>query len=142
MSTRRLLAGIFSGAITGFCGWLMIGLLGHHCNTFSSRDCQLLWITAIVSLLAGISFIEILLARKKANRERLTPSQQQQGEKPFESTILWVWIRPIGQVLLMGLMASLSLVVQGAFFLAVLGVIVGVFLDGLIRAITNRLPPT
>jgi hypothetical protein len=140
MRFNRFIRGIFCLIIVVPCGWMTLGVLDHHCDRLVIGECRLLWLTAIVAFIGGIVIIEILIARQKARGEWPAPPRQAEEESPFSSH-LWIWARPLDQVLLMSLIASLSVVIQGAFVLTVLGLIVGVFTDGLIRAILNRLPP-
>jgi hypothetical protein len=132
---------IFAGSIVLVFGWLLFKALNEQeCRMLSQSECGVLWGTAIASIAGGVLFVEMLLARSKGvNAEQGTTARGlQQEEKPISTS--WVWKASILRVILITLLTSLPIILKGAFVIAMLGAILGAFLDGLIRAIIGRLP--
>jgi hypothetical protein len=126
-----VLVALFSG--------MTLSWINDKCPNLSQGGCQLMWGTAIASMLGGALLAEILIARRKTQEKWQAQVQDMQSSKT-NSSHWYVWLRPVAWVTLSGLLAGLPLIVQGAFILTLSGTITGLFLDILIRAMTNRLP--
>jgi hypothetical protein len=98
-----------------------------------------MWGALIASILGGVLLVELLIARRKTQGKKEVQTRTQSQNKSVLSS-WYVWLRPVVWVTLSSLLVGLPLIVQGAFVLTFSGVITGMFLSILIRAITNRLP--
>ena len=95
-----------------------------------------MWGTAVISVVGGVLLAEMIYARKKARGEWRTRPQDQNQQLSGSQ----IWFRSIARVVLVALLAGLPLVVKGGLAIVGFGVVSGISLNGLIRAITNRLP--
>jgi hypothetical protein len=126
-------------AIAGLLGIMIMGGMGlwwlvQNCGSPYEPDCLFLWGTGIASVLGGVLLIQILDARGKLH----APGQTIGVPEVSNSQVWWL---AVVKVTLASVLAGLPFLAKGAFILAVSGTLTGVFLNGLIRAITNRLPP-
>jgi hypothetical protein len=126
--------------LISFFGGLCIFWLNDKCPHLSRNDCQLMWGTAMASVLGGLLFGEVLIARKRTPREPQSSRQNTLNNKT-KSLNWYVWVRPIAWVTLSALLGGLPLIVQGAFVLTFSGVMTGLLLNVFVRTTLNRLPP-
>jgi hypothetical protein len=84
--------------------------------------------------------IEIFIARKKARGERRARPRDLHSDGPILSSSQ-VWFRSVARVVLASALASLPLILKGAFALTVFGTLTGISLNFLVRGIMNWLPP-
>jgi hypothetical protein len=143
MQRRRFSAIVVFTILTVFFGGMAIFWLNDNCPDLSPGNCQFMWGVLVVCVLVGFLLVEILLARKKAQGKWQVQLPQEQhfdeNEPPLSGW--YIWLRSIVWFTLAGLLGGLPLFIQGSFAVTVTGILTGVFLAGLIRGITNRLPP-
>lgn len=137
---RRILA-----SVIGFIGLIIFGwpgnvVLGKFCTGSLQPECLMMSGVTIIAIVAGFLILEILMIRRMKRTKAKMQDMHHQGEEA--SSVNWLVIRPIAQVILISVLAGLSIIIQGAFVLTVCGIGFGFFLAGLLRAITDRLPPT
>jgi hypothetical protein len=108
--------------------------LSQNCGSPYEPNCLFLWGTGIASVLGGVLLIQILDARGK-----LRAPGQTIGVPEVSNSQVW-WLAVV-KVTLVALLAGLPLLAKGAIGLAFFGTLIGVFLNALVRAITNHLPP-
>lgn len=118
----------------------MVWTLNDDCSILSQAECRFLWGTAIASIVGGALLLEMLIAHKKARGEWRVREQDLHSDGPALSSSQ-VWFRSIARVVLASLLASLPLIVKGAFVVTVCGAIVGLSLALLVRGIMNRIAP-
>ena len=121
-------------AFGGFMKWF-----NDHCPSMSQGSCQFLIVAAIVSVIGGIGLTEFFVARRKAQGK--WQAQNVHSSEPVMTSKLH-WIRAIGWVTLSSIAAGLPIFGQGTLLIALLGPATGFMLSVLVRAITNRLPPS
>jgi hypothetical protein len=137
---RRLFIVIAAAALVTTFGGMAILWLNDNCADLSQGNCRMLWGTGIASVLGGMIFTEALLARRKVQAVQRVRKQDPTSIEAGSSG-WYVWFRPIAWVVLASLLSGLPLILQGALVVTVTGTLAGLFLDGLMRGIANRLPP-
>ena len=137
---RRLALIVISIIGIAFCGGLMMWTLNEDCTNLPLTECRLLWGTAIASTMGGVLFLEIVISHKKARGGWQVRERDLRSDGPAIPAS-WVWFRSIARVFLASLLVGLPLVVKGALGLMIFGAFTGLSLSGLMRGITNRLPP-
>jgi hypothetical protein len=119
----------------------MVAGLKKSCSVLGQAECRFLGGTAIGSIIGGVLLIETLIARKKARGEWRVRPQDSGSHGPVLSSSQ-VWFRSVARVVLASALASLPLILKGAFALTVFGAGTGLFSDLFIRGVVNQLAPT
>ncbi len=140
MKNRRLIT--FAGGIilAIFSGLLMYVIINQACMELTQLSCAAVIGSGAAAIISGYTLTEIFFNRKLKEAQHNHPIARQKND-PFQSSFIWVWGRPIGTIILISVMTIVPVFVRGAFFAIFLGLLFGFSLNGLFRAVTNRLIP-
>ena len=148
MKSRRIGMIILGTIFILIFGWVVLyGLNMNRCMQLSEPICQVIWGNLMAAIIGGILLAEILIATRKKWIKRPDSAHDiaQAKGKPSQLSQWfdknwYVWVRPFAWRILAALLIACPLIVQGAFVLTFAGTIIGFFLDGVIRALANRMP--
>ncbi len=128
---KSILAGIFSVV---FIGGMSTYGINQKCASIPSSECGSLWALLIIATLGGVLLTETLSKQHMQNKNN-------NQINPTEMTNSSIWARSGIRIILSSIMLGLPIIYQGAFVASFGGLIFGLTIVILVRAIKNQPHP-